>query len=208
MIEAVDKFTYQERYQCWDGSIIVTSTNALFGEHEIELSAYMESTSTTMTEEEYQTVCYIKNNFTSIYLAILQTLFAWQEKGFCFERYDRETHAFHPIEFTCAEDIHSYIGMPTVEIISGYVKEGYAFFAVYFSDCLLSIEHGLTALFQKNECIDIDASDTRSLIETLEHFEEDCAKWKRDFWKVKDELGTRFFDERDLVREKWLGSGR
>jgi len=93
---------------------------------------------------------------------------------------------FSPIVFNCAEDVHQYIGTPRLQIIHGYVKNNYSFFAVnFFDDCLISFENGLSALLYKEDIIDIDVSDAETIISSLSYHKGECSLWQKDSWLAK-----------------------
>ncbi|WP_255259972.1 hypothetical protein [Bacillus sp. AFS023182] len=103
------------------------------------------------------------------------------------------------------EEIHPYIGTPTFEILADYTKDDYAYFVISFHDegGLLSIEHGLTALFLKNDMIHFEPSDSYCILEMLKDYEENCSKWQKDFWLVCFELNkNNLLNDRELFRAK------
>ncbi|WP_027624562.1 DUF6985 domain-containing protein [Clostridium lundense] len=203
---SIDGLEYYEELGEWGGYITVKCSQSLFNKDEISLGVYMKGTE-RLTEAEYNAINHIKINFPVIYEKILKGLYEWYKREYIpSEIFDEDTSDFIPVKFNCYEDIHRYIGTPNIEILHEYTKEDNAYFSIYFYDnCLLSIEHGLTALFHKNNMIDIDAADTEAVVNFLEYYEEDCTLWEKDFWLIKWELGKdESFDDVDLIREKWL----
>lgn len=204
MSYSIEGLNYQEKYRCWEGNITVICDSSLFGKDEISLPIYINSRE-ELTKEEYNTICYLKENFNLIYENILKGILKWQSTGVKFEIFNNETSEFEPIVFKNINDIHQYIGMPKLQIIHGYVKNDFSYFAVnFFDDCLISIEHGLSALFYKEDLIDINSSDAETIIDLLSYYEEDCSLWQKNFWLVK--LNTKFNDlsDKSTIREKWL----
>lgn len=207
MVDKVDNFCFAEKYDCWDGSINVNCSISFFGQNKIEVGGYLESNQ-PLTKEAYNTICYVKENFDIVYENILKGLFELQVKGFMsYEIYNKNDDSFSPITFNSMEEIHPYLGTPTFEILPNYTKDNYAYFAISFHDegCLLSIEHGLIALFFKNDLIQIEPSDSYCMIQRLMDYEEDCTKWQKDFWLVCYELArNNLLEDKELFRAKWL----
>ncbi|PGC34495.1 hypothetical protein COM11_01525 [Bacillus pseudomycoides] len=207
----VDNFKFSEEYDHWDGSINVNCSISFFKQKNIEIDGYLENNQ-PLTKEAYNTLCYLKEHFDIIYENILNALFELQFKDLMrYEIYNENDHSFSPITFNSMEEIHPYLGTPTFEILPNYTKDNYAYFAISFhKDCLLSIEHGLTALFFKNDMMDIQPSDSYCMLQMLMDYEEDCSKWQKDFWLVCFELTKNnlcnLFEEKELVRSKWLKS--
>lgn len=198
-------FEYSEKYRCWEGDLKVKCSEDLFGQTELALKSMMDSQE-PLTEANYHALCYVRDHFDEIYETILKTLFEWQTTGQEFEVFDKETYNFDPIVFESAEEIHPFLGKPVLEIVPDYEKEGQSYFCInFFKDCLLSIEHGLTALCHKNEVIDIEASETISMLELLCHFEKDCSLWKKDFWRVRFQLKDDIYREIEAGRKMWIG---
>lgn len=53
--------------------------------------------------------------------------------------------------------------------------------------------------------IDIDATDTESVVSFLEYYEEDCTLWKKDLWSVKQNLShDESLSDVELIRKRWL----
>ncbi|MBJ8029979.1 hypothetical protein JDS96_19190 [Bacillus cereus group sp. N21] len=208
VVYKVEGFNFSEKYDCWDGSINVNCSVSFFEQKKIEIKGYLESNQ-PLTKESYNTLCYLKEHFDIVYENILKGLFELQCKDLMsYEIYNENDHSFSPITFNSMEEIHPYIGTPTFEILPDYTKDNYAYFAISFDEgCLLSIEHGLIALFFKNDMIHIQPSDSYCMLQMLMDYEEDCVKWQKDFWLVCFELAkNNLLNDRELVRAKWLKS--
>ncbi|MEI4621540.1 hypothetical protein KFD70_10485 [Bacillus pfraonensis] len=208
LLYKVDNFKFSEEHDCWDGSINVNCSVSFFKQKNIEIDGYLESNQ-PLTKEAYNTLCYLKEHFDIIYENILNALFELQFKDLMrYEIYNENDHSFSPITFNSMEEIHSYLGTPTFEILPDYTKDNYAYFAISFhKNCLLSIEHGLTALFFKNDMIHIQPSDSYCMLQMLTDYEEDCSKWQKNFWLVCFELAkNNLLEDKELLRDKWLKS--
>jgi predicted ATPase len=122
-----------------------------------------------------------------------------------FEVFDRETLKFCPIVFNRKEDIHSFLGSPLLKIITGVEKENHSYYSMRFDkEFLLSIEHGLSFLCHKDEIIDIESTDTETIIQSISFFEMACSLWQKNFWKIKYKLASDLYRNRELAREMWL----
>ncbi|MBO1581427.1 hypothetical protein [Bacillus sp. XF8] len=208
LLYKVDNFKFSEKYDCWDGSINVNCPVSFFEQKNIEIDGYLESNQ-PLTKEAYNTLCYLKEHFDIIYENILNALFELQFKDLMrYEIYNEHDQSCSPITFNSVEEIHPYLGTPIFEILPDYTKDNYAYFAISFhKNCLLSIKHGLTALFFRNDMIDIQPSDSYCMLQMLMDYEEDCSKWQKSFWLVCFELTKdNLFGEKELVRAKWLKS--
>lgn len=197
---------YHERLGEWSGNITVKCSQALFNKTEMALQFYIKSTE-ALAEVEYNTLNYIKTNFSDIYENILKGLYEWYKSGYIPSEIFNESNAnFIPVQFNSYEDIHKYIGTPYIELLHECIKDEFVYFAIYFTnDCLLSIEHGITALFYKSNMIDIDAADTEAVVDSLKYYEDNCTLWKKDFWLVIQKLGdNESLDDIELIRKKWL----
>ncbi len=205
MISTVDDFCFSDVYRCWDGSIKVKCPVSFFGQNEMQLKGHLDSKS-SLPIEAYNTLCYLKENFDDVYENILKGLFELQSKGLKYERFNEDDLSFSPITFNRMEEIHPYLGPPVFEILPNYLKDSYAYFAVsFFKDCLLSIEHGLNAIVHKSEMIDIQPTDSYSMLERLKTYEKDCSKWQKNFGLViLEQAKSKFLHDRELVRAKWL----
>lgn len=206
MYYSIDELKYLKKYRCWEGDIRAKCSKSLFGKDEISLFTYIKKNTDQLTEAEYNSIKYIKNNFHIIYENILKGLYEWQgTEHIQFEIFEEDTLTFTPVTFDSYKDIHQYIGTPSIEISHQCSKENYSYFAVNFNEnCLLSIEHGFSMLFYKNDMIDIDAADMDTMIECLKYYEEDCTLWKKDFWLLKCNVDIEIYNDKDLMRKKWI----
>lgn len=167
-IKKIDNFEFSERYGIWCGSVMVKGNSPLFEQEEIYLTGHYESKG-ELTEEACNVLYFFKQKFMDIYLMILRRLFELQQKGeWKYEIFNERDLTFSPITFVTPEEIHPYLGMPTFEIIPDASREQYHYFVIHFHrDCLLSIEHGFSFLFYKEELIDMDVGDSYNMVNRL-----------------------------------------
>lgn len=78
---SVDDLEYYERLGEWSGNITVKCSQVLFKKTEMSLQFYIRSTE-KLAEAEYNTLNYIKTNFSDIYENILKGLYQWYKSGY------------------------------------------------------------------------------------------------------------------------------
>lgn len=200
----IDQFSYDEKYECWDGNIIVNTMNTLFETEHMSLPTIMD-TKQPLSTSDLNTIHYVKEHFHKIYDAFLESLLFWQSKGMRYEIYDEQEYTFEDAYFKTKEDIHPYLGQPLLEILPKHSKENFSYFSLIFADrCLISIEHGLTSLFHKDELIHFDASDIISILGSLRGIEPDCSKWTNNFWLLNTVKNINYHQEPEAAREIWF----
>jgi hypothetical protein len=199
----VEGLKYYENYRCWEGAIKAKCSEALFGENELLLRSFIDSQE-PISEANYHVLRYVQDHFAEIYETILRTMFEWQSLGMKFEIFDKEKLTFKDIKFNSWEELHPVMGEIILEIVPDYEKDGQSYYCIRFDHCLLSIEHGFTALCHRKEVIDIESCEIISMLEMLSHFEHDCTKWVKDFWRVKLQLKADLYRNKDAARELWL----
>jgi len=204
MHTVIDQFSYDEKYECWDGNIIVNTMNTLFERKHMSLPTIMD-TKQPLSTSDLNTIHYVKEHFHIIYDVFLESLLLWQSKGMRYEIYDEQEHTFEDAYFKTKEDIHLYLGQPLLEILPTHSKDNFSYFSLIFANrCLISIEHGLTALFHKHDLIDLDAADMINILESLSRIEPDCSKWTNNFWLLKTAKNLKHYEEPEAAREIWL----
>ncbi|OCA88054.1 hypothetical protein A8F94_09540 [Bacillus sp. FJAT-27225] len=206
MADQVDRFKYHEEFGEYDGWLTVTSPADLFGSEEIELLGGCNS-KPPLSAEALNTVNFLKKEFHHIYKTVLETLFTLQEDGLIkWEVFNEENYSFSPITFSSSSEIHSYIGKPVFRIRPETVKNGYTYLALtFYKDNQLSIEHGITFVFWKNDLIHLDFTDDISTVDGIYYYEKDPAKWKEGLWRVMFEaVKERTHNDKDLIRSRWL----
>ncbi len=107
----------------------------------------------------------IKENYSNMQDKVVDELFSWQEnRKFKFMLWKEQTCELEPIHFKSLEEILLYLGDILVNIIS-YKGKKYIGFS-YYKNCMISTV-GLSAVFDKTELINVDATDSQTNLENF-----------------------------------------
>ncbi|WP_426332795.1 DUF6985 domain-containing protein [Paenibacillus silvae] len=204
MNRTLDQLRYIENYKSWEGSLEVKASVDLFNTEIYSLTTFID-TNHALTTEDLNTIHYVKKHFHEIYTIFLESLLEWQSYGIAYEIYDEQNHSFETIYLKEIEDLHSYVGLPILQILHDHAKDGHSYYSLNFNKhCRISIEHGFTALFHKKELIDLSPSDIDSVISGLQYIEPDCSQWEKGFWRLKPKLENSHYDEPEVIRNMWI----
>ena len=137
-----------------NGLFKVICDEKLFCTKEIELPYILYQRE---KEDFSECLIFIQKHYREMYVSILKGLFIAYSKNPKWDIWNETTNTFLRIELYSYEDIHKYIGVPTIEIMShkGKVLFGFSF----WKDNKMSIEHGFCAVFEHSNLLLVGDSD-------------------------------------------------
>lgn len=137
-----------------NGLCKVTCDKKLFDMEQIELPYILFQQEGENFSEH---LAFVQEHFREMYAAVLKKLLAAYRKKPLWDIWDEESQTFLRIELQKEEDVHKYIGLPTIEIMS-YGEKTLCGFS-FWKNNRMSIEHGFCAVFEQHSLLLIGDSD-------------------------------------------------
>lgn len=141
------------------GTISVKCDKALYGTDRIELDFCLHQEN---NQDFSKNLAFIQEYYEELYSNILSQIFLAYLKNPKWLIWDEQTETLTRIEFAKKEELHSYMGFPTIDIMryKNKVLVGLAF----WKDNMLSIEHGFCAIFHQHNLLLIADSDFENIL--------------------------------------------
>lgn len=150
------------------GTIRVKCDSTLYGINQIELDFCLHQED---NQDFSNDLIFIQEHYAELYSSVLSQIFSdYLKNPNKWNIWDEETSTPVQIEFSKKEELHSYIGIPTLDIMSheDKVLMGLSF----WKNNMLSIEHGLCAVFHQHNLLLIDATDFENILNYWKFYEQ------------------------------------
>lgn len=139
--------------------IKVKCDSSLYGVDEIELDCWLHQMDNETFSNE---LLYIQEHYKQLYDCVLLNIFLSYLKSPKWCIWNEELNNFLRVDFTKKEELHLYIGVPTIDIM--YHENKVVFGLSFWKNNRLSIEHGFCAVFCQNELLLIADSDFENIL--------------------------------------------
>lgn len=141
------------------GKIMVNCDSRLYGKEKIELNYFLH----TLENEDFSdTLKFVQTNYKQLYDLVLEHVFAAYSKNTKWDIWDESTQSLYRIFLKKKEDVHLYVGVPTIDIMRR--EDNILLGLSFWEDNRLSIEHGLCAIFDNTKLLLIAASDFENIV--------------------------------------------
>ena len=141
------------------GTIMVKCDPSLYGNDRLELGYWLYS---EKDEDFSQDLAFIQNNYREMYEQLLSDLHSAYRKNPQWDVWIKETKDFSRMEFIQKEELHPYLGLPTI-CLQKYRNRVYWGLS-FFRDNCLSIEHGFCAVFCQDQLLLLCDSDFSNIM--------------------------------------------